>query len=266
MAIEGKFQDLLPRLLSGLILAWIGLGAIWIGGWAFVGLAALIVGLMVWELQQMLALPGKLAIGPMLAALAGLAVLLWGTAPFASVVLPLAVLPLFLGAVALPRHRALFAVYAAFMILSGFGLLHLREVFGAVWMFWLVLVVVCSDVFGYFAGRIIGGPKFWPKVSPKKTWSGTLAGWLAAVGVAAVFIAFTNAGWGLAVLSVFTAMAAQLGDVVESAVKRLTGVKDASNIIPGHGGVMDRFDAMLGASVFVLLTGSVVDLAALFGG
>jgi phosphatidate cytidylyltransferase len=112
---------------------------------------------------------------------------------------------------------------------------------------------------GYFAGRMIGGPKFWPRVSPKKTWSGTVAGWVGAALVALVFLTIPGTTAGvLIVLSVAMALASQMGDIAESAVKRATGVKDSSSLIPGHGGLMDRFDGMLGAAVFLSLAQLVI--------
>ena len=119
----------------------------------------------------------------------------------------------------------------------------------------LVLVVVVTDVAGYFAGRAIGGPKFWPRVSPKKTWAGTVAGWIAAGLLSLVFITWYGAGWSLVGLSIAVSMASQMGDIAESAMKRKVGAKDSSSLIPGHGGLLDRFDGMLGGAVFLLLVG-----------
>ncbi len=117
------------------------------------------------------------------------------------------------------------------------------------WLLWVVCVVVATDVAGYIAGRALGGPKFWPAISPKKTWSGTVAGWLAAAVMGAIFGITLGAGAGLVLLSVVLSVAGQAGDVWESWIKRRVGVKDSSNLIPGHGGVLDRFDAMLGATL-----------------
>ena len=141
------------------------------------------------------------------------------------------------------------------IIIAAFGMVQLREVSGMGWLLWLVLVVVATDVAGYFAGRAIGGPKFWPRVSPKKTWAGTIAGWVAAAAVGAVFVATSGANVGLIGLSVAVAMASQMGDMAESAMKRRVGAKDSSTLIPGHGGLLDRFDGMLGGAVFLLLIG-----------
>jgi phosphatidate cytidylyltransferase len=113
---------------------------------------------------------------------------------------------------------------------------------------------------GYFAGRILGGPKFWPAISPKKTWSGTIAGW---IGAAILGLGFVLAGQGtlwLVVLSPLVAFAGQMGDIVESWLKRRVGAKDSSALIPGHGGVLDRFDALTGAMVLVMLLTRIFDL------
>ena len=123
---------------------------------------------------------------------------------------------------------------------------------------WLVLVVIATDVAGYFAGRFIGGPKFWPRVSPKKTWSGTLGGWFAAMLIGLVFLTFTNAGKDLPWISMLLSLASQMGDVAESAIKRRMGVKDSSSLLPGHGGLLDRFDGLLGAALFMLLVAQIV--------
>jgi len=113
--------------------------------------------------------------------------------------------------------------------------------------------VVVSDVAGYFAGRSLGGPKFWPRIRPKKTWSGTIAGWVGAGIVGALFAGPTGAGLALMPVSILVGFAGQMGDISESAIKRLREVKDSSNLIPGHGGVLDRFDAMLGAALLVVI-------------
>ena len=104
-----------------------------------------------------------------------------------------------------------------------------------------------------FAGRMIGGPKFWPAVSPKKTWSGTIAGWIGAGALGAAFMPITGAGATLILISMATSFASQMGDIAESAIKRKMGVKDSSRLIPGHGGVLDRFDGLIGAALLALV-------------
>jgi phosphatidate cytidylyltransferase len=115
-----------------------------------------------------------------------------------------------------------------------------------------VLVVVVTDVAGYFAGRMIGGPKFWPAVSPKKTWSGTVAGWIGAARGGRALCAGA-AGRDLPGFLSLVAFAGQMGDIAESALKRRAGVKDSSHLIPGHGGLLDRFDALIGAALLALM-------------
>ncbi|PTX48585.1 phosphatidate cytidylyltransferase [Gemmobacter caeni] len=157
------------------------------------------------------------------------------------------------------RDTPLWAGYGLAILLAGAALIWLRGLpNGFLLICWLLAVVIASDVMGYFAGRALGGPKFWPRISPKKTWSGTVAGWIGAALVGVVFAALDRGtGPGLVLLSPFVAFAGQMGDIAESAIKRRAGVKDSSNLIPGHGGVLDRFDALIFAAI-------VVGAAALF--
>lgn len=119
-----------------------------------------------------------------------------------------------------------------------------------------VLVIVwASDTFGYVFGRLIGGAKLWPRISPKKTWAGAIGGLIgSALGGAAFGIAGYSA-LALASLGALLAIAAQAGDLLESAIKRRFGVKDSGNLIPGHGGLMDRLDAFVAAVVLAALIG-----------
>jgi phosphatidate cytidylyltransferase len=153
------------------------------------------------------------------------------------------------------RDRRIAAAYAAAIMVAGYGLVELRDTIGTAGILWLVTVVVMSDVAGYFAGRLLGGPKFWPKVSPKKTWSGTVAGWIGAALVGLGFVLVGKGGVMLILLSPLVAFAGQLGDILESWMKRRAGIKDSSHLIPGHGGLLDRFDALIGATVLVMLLG-----------
>ena len=124
----------------------------------------------------------------------------------------------------------------------------------------VLLVVWATDIGGYFAGRGLGGPKLWPRVSPKKTWAGAIGGFVAALAVATGFAAFDLGGIvPMLVVGACLSVASQLGDLLESAVKRHFGVKDSSHIIPGHGGLMDRLDgyvaAIVAAAIFGVLRG-----------
>ena len=249
-----RWGDLGPRVASALVMMAVGAAALWSGGLVFALLVAALVGLMLWELARMVA-PADDGSGVPVATGVG------GTVAFVVFHLNLPgwpglaalalIVPVLGWRFARPRARAW--AYVALILFAGAALIALRDGYGMWWVLWLVAVVIASDMAGYFAGRLLGGPKFWPAISPKKTWSGTVAGWLAAAAVGAAFLAPLQAGAGLVLLSVLVALAGQMGDIAESAMKRRAGVKDSSNLIPGHGGVLDRFDAMIAAAVAFLV-------------
>lgn len=123
-------------------------------------------------------------------------------------------------------------------------------------LMFVLLIVWVTDTGGYFAGRGIGGPKLWPRVSPKKTWAGAVGGFAASLLVACGFAAFDQGRIGpLLLVSALLSVVSQLGDLFESAVKRRFGVKDSGHIIPGHGGLMDRLDGFVAAVVVAVLLG-----------
>lgn len=254
-----SFADLRQRVVSAIGMVLVGAGAIWLGGAAFLGLLAVVAGLMIWELARML----TPALNPSKAILLGLigsgAVVRVGYDTQVLSLIALLLAPV-VGLVLIGRGRWLFLGYGTALLFAVAGLFWLRNDIGLAATVWLVAVVIASDIGGYFFGRILGGPKILPRISPKKTWSGTLGGWLLAAGVGLGFVIWTGVGTGLIVLSILAAIAAQVGDVVESAIKRATGVKDSSNLIPGHGGFLDRFDALIAASLFVLVITNLTDL------
>jgi phosphatidate cytidylyltransferase len=131
--------------------------------------------------------------------------------------------------------------------------------FGFPAIIFLFAVVWVTDVFAYFAGRLIGGPKLWPAVSPKKTWSGAIAGLAGAIaaGVLVGVVAGVSHPLAIGFLSVVLSAAAQGGDLFESAFKRRFGTKDAGHLIPGHGGLMDRLDGFLTAALLAALLGGL---------
>ena len=251
----GQWNDLGQRLISGGIFAAIGLFAMWLGGHPFHAFVAVIAGIMVWEVARMVG-AGSSSIP--LGLLSAAALFLLVTLP-SGYSLPLIFVPALAGITRLERHRVSYALFSSAILLAGYGLVHLRDDFGFLWMVWLALIVIASDILGYFAGRFIGGPKFWPKVSPKKTWSGTVAGWIGAAVIGAVFAWKGFAGPEIVGISIALAIAGQFGDIAESALKRRMGVKDSSSILPGHGGMFDRFDAMLGAALFLLAVEQMID-------
>jgi phosphatidate cytidylyltransferase len=254
----GRWEDLRKRVVSAVVLVAVGGAEIWLGGPSFAFLVVLLTGAMVWELAKMTA-PAREMTPLSLAALASLCLgaTVLSSDPVATVLL---LVPSLAIALTDRRDRRLSSLYAAAILLAGYGLIELRLTAGTPVIVWLVLIVVASDVLGYFVGRLLGGPKFWPAVSPKKTWSGTVAGWLGAAAVGLGFWAAGYGGAGLVALSVIIGFAGQMGDIWESWLKRRCGVKDASTLIPGHGGVLDRFDALIGALVVLILLGIVADL------
>lgn len=145
--------------------------------------------------------------------------------------------------------------YAAAALLASI-LLRKDLVNGFSALMFVLLVVWATDIGGYFAGRSIGGPKLWPRVSPKKTWAGAFGGFAASLAVASSFAAF---GIGRAVplllVSAILSVVSQLGDLFESAVKRHFGVKDSSHLIPGHGGLLDRLDGFVAAILVAWMIG-----------
>ncbi len=257
MSTPDRWADLAPRILSAVVMVVVGLGAVIAGTDVFHVFIALVSGAMVWELVRMLSGTSAQAIG--LAVFAAIMILVSIYVP-AVFVLPLLLAPAVAGMVFVRQFRRVLGAFIALVALAGFEMMAVRDYLGLVWIIWLILIVITSDVAGYFAGKILGGPKFWPRVSPKKTWSGTAAGWIGAALVGFVFAQIQNTGWSLVPYSVLVAFAAQMGDIAESAVKRMVGVKDSSALIPGHGGFLDRFDGMLGAACFVLLTSALIGL------
>lgn len=248
---SNRWADLGPRTASALVLLLVGGGASYLGGVAFALFVSLSVGAVFWEVTRMYRKDNSLAAvgyGVAAAALVFLACFM----PLI-VAVPVLALPLLLGIRVLEQRKTSFLVILAWVLLGGFGLVWLRDAFWVSWTVWLICVVVATDVAGYFAGKYFGGPKFWPAVSPKKTWSGTAGGWVAAAGVGLIFSVFAGLPANLIWISVLVSMASQAGDIAESALKRRMDVKDSSQLIPGHGGVFDRFDGMLGAGALCFL-------------
>ncbi len=141
----------------------------------------------------------------------------------------------------------------ALISLSAMALIWLRghPESGRALVLWLVAVVWATDTGAYFAGRGIGGPKLAPKISPKKTWSG-LAGGMAAAGLVGWVtsqVALNHGAFGMIVSSMLLALVSQGGDLFESMLKRRFGAKDSGQLIPGHGGLLDRTDGLIAASL-----------------
>lgn len=124
----------------------------------------------------------------------------------------------------------------------------------------VICTVWATDVFAYFAGRSIGGPKLMPLVSPKKTISGAIGGLVAGIAFAGLFTYWLTGGvsWLVLVLAAVLSVVGQAGDLFESWIKRRFGVKDSGRLIPGHGGLMDRIDALVVSTAVALVFGIAV--------
>jgi len=145
--------------------------------------------------------------------------------------------------------RSTSAVFITFYlaVLGGFILLLANHENGATRIFALVALIACNDTFAYIAGVLIGKHKLAPSISPKKSWEGLIGGAIAAViGGAAIFHYLFETTWYVgALIGLMTVVTATCGDLIESAIKRDLAIKDMSNFLPGHGGIMDRLDSAL---------------------
>ncbi len=130
---------------------------------------------------------------------------------------------------------------------------------GAVVVLWLFAVVWGTDILAYFTGRALGGPKLWPRVSPKKTWSGAIGGLSGGIllGCLLLAVAGVSLRWQHVALCAAFSILTQLGDLYESSLKRRFGVKDSGSLIPGHGGFMDRLDGFIFAVIFAAAFGTL---------
>ena len=199
----------------------IAIGIAWLGGWPFVLFWALAACIVLWEWTQLVTRSRN--------AVSYTDFLVWMIAGL---------------------------LYAGVLALAPI-ILRRDPALGFVAILFLFAVVWGTDIAAYFAGRALGGPKLWAAVSPNKTWSGALGGALG--GVVAALLVVTVAGLVIAPMLVLVALvlsiASQAGDLLESALKRQFGAKDASDLIPGHGGLMDRLDGFLTAVLAAVMVG-----------
>jgi phosphatidate cytidylyltransferase len=214
-------SNLALRIASSAVMAPVTIFIAWLGGWPFVLFWTLAACVVLWEWTMLVRgaspppAPTRFA-GWMLAGLVYAGILL-------------------LGPIALRRDPE-------------FGLAAILFLFAVVWI---------TDIAAYFTGRALGGPKLWPAISPKKTWSGAIGGMVGAVAAGLAVVKLMGLGVAPMLVIVAAALSAisQGGDLIESSIKRHFGAKDASHLIPGHGGLMDRLDGFLTAVLAAVMVG-----------
>lgn len=252
---EGR--NLLSRIVAALVMAPLAIAIAYAGGWLWTGLVtAAAIGLYV----EWLAVIGMrtlhlVVLGVLILLGVGLVDAGHITATYVFGLVALGILAV---AIVSSDRRGWAAIGIAYALAASIAssAVRLDPAWGFTALMLVLLAVWATDIGGYFAGRLIGGPKLWPRVSPKKTWAGAIGGFVASLGVAGGFAA---AGLGTAApllgLGAILSIASQIGDLFESAVKRRFGVKDSSHIIPGHGGLMDRLDGFVAAIVLAAIFG-----------
>lgn len=250
-------SNLFMRVVAALVMAPLTIAIAWIGGWPWACIVIAAAALLYFEWLMIVGASGNrlaVAAGITALAIAGVCLMTRRT----DLALGIVAVGIALAAVIGREQRGWVAsglVYAAAALIA--AILVRRDAdFGFVALMFVLLVVWVTDIGGYFAGRGIGGPKLWPRVSPKKTWAGAIGGLVLGLAVAAGFAWF---GFGkmlpLLLLGAVLSIVSQVGDLFESAIKRRFDVKDSSHIIPGHGGLLDRLDGFVAAIVFAALIG-----------
>jgi len=258
-ATKGRHSNLLMRVLAAVVLVPVAVGAAYAGGPFWMALATLgAAGLFIeWQMlvngaQTPVLAAGVFALVMLAAALnlhdVGMALIMIGAGILATGAFTTQEARLWAPAGMIYAGSALFAAI----------LIRQDTERGFAALMFVLLIVWLTDILGYFAGRGFGGPKLWVRVSPNKTWAGAIGSTLGSLVFAIVYgwLGFGDAV-ALAILGVALSVVAQLGDLLESAVKRHFGVKDSSHLIPGHGGLLDRLDGLVAAMVAAALIGAV---------
>jgi phosphatidate cytidylyltransferase len=263
----GDARNLLLRFASAAVLAPIVLAAAYAGGWYFLVLCGFGAGAIMWEWTRLVTGHSDLRIlAPGLVALLVALACIGSNVPVAAasaIALGAAVAGvLAVVAVSEPAsmHRGLWAaggvIYAGVAFL-GPALLRRGNELGFSAFLFLAATVWMTDICAYLVGRAVGGPLLWPQVSPHKTWAGAIGG-LAGGVAGGTLVAYAGGMSSLPVVGVIALLLsalAQAGDLFESAIKRHFGAKDTSQLIPGHGGLMDRLDGFLVAAAAALVIG-----------
>lgn len=259
---RSPLTNLQVRILSAAVLGIAVLAVVWVGGTACRVLAAALAGIVFYEWAAMRRQPSSAEHRWLAAAWVALVAvcLVAGLAAkwlFGAIVVAVGVTALHGW---LRRQSLWYASGVAYATVSAVTLALLRgdDRSGLLAMLFLFAVVWATDVLAYFVGRAVGGPKLAPSISPGKTWSGAVGG--AAGGLLAGLVFAALAGWGVVwagAVAIVLAVVSQLGDLLESSLKRRQGVKDSSRLIPGHGGLMDRVDGLVAAAWALYVIGVV---------
>ncbi|PGH53926.1 phosphatidate cytidylyltransferase [Azospirillum palustre] len=252
-----KTGDLKVRVLSALVMAPVVLGAVWAGGWVFHALIAFgsVIAVSEWTsiVPSARRLPARLmaTIGILVALMVQIVA---GPAAGLGAATAFAVLTAIVGG---GSDRGLLGFGVLYVAVGMAGLMWLRDLpdSGLSLFLFVLFAIWATDIGAYAAGRSIGGPKLAPRISPKKTWAGLIGGMAASALFGwLVALAFGAARPDIALaVGAATAVVGQAGDLFESAVKRRYNVKDSGQLIPGHGGILDRIDGLLAAAPVLAL-------------
>lgn len=255
-------SDLITRAVSGAVLAAVAVALLYAGSPPFAAFVLIVTLAMSWEWTRIVRQSnfdiGLLVHGVAVAAAVGLAALGYAALGVAA----LCTGAVLAGVLTIAHHPMLSSAGVLYAGLPAVCLLWLREdePNGFLAALFVLIAVVATDTAAYICGRSIGGPRLAPKISPNKTWSGLVGGVAASAVVSAVFAHYAGAPMLKLVLAGATLGAmSQAGDLTESALKRAFGIKDASALIPGHGGVMDRVDGFVFAAVAAALMALMIN-------
>jgi len=257
-------NNVMLRIASAAVLAPIAIGFAYIGGWLFLALCAAAAARILWEWTRLVAdHPDRRVLLPGFAALIAALFLTGFDEPAAAAATIVIGAALAGGTLMAPARNsvgwAVGGIFYAGIAFLGPAVLRRDPTLGFTAVLFVALTVWATDICAYAAGRAIGGPLLWPEISPHKTWAGAMGGVLG--GVAAGTMVAYASGIGMlaaiGVIALLLSLLTQVGDLFESAVKRRFGAKDASYLIPGHGGLMDRLDGFLVAGFAGLLIGLI---------
>ncbi len=263
---DSKFvlNELQLRIASGVAAALIALLFVYWGSIPFAILVFLAAAVMSWEWGGIVRNDGADTAGILHIVAIGAAALLANLGMAGLALAAVAIGAITVAALLLGQDRAKLSstgvLYTGLPVVA-LGWLRGDDAFGFQSVLFILIVVAVTDTAAYISGRLLGGPKLWPAVSPKKTWAGLIGGIFAAAIAGAVFSRFLGSGsaFWLAGLGLVLGLIAQGGDLAESALKRRFGRKDSSQLIPGHGGFMDRMDGIVTASMAAALLALMID-------